>query len=112
MLTALLANNEEMIDLLNYVIKESLEQPPHRDSVTLDCNFETSRTSPTLFWYKQEVNEFPKYMLKTYSTSVEKAPEFQKDRFDITIVTMNNISNSEILQLDILIYYIEQMRPF
>uniref|UniRef100_A0A3P8SNW5 Ig-like domain-containing protein n=1 Tax=Amphiprion percula TaxID=161767 RepID=A0A3P8SNW5_AMPPE len=52
------------------------------DTVTLDCTFETSYTTqPTLFWYKQEVNGCPKYMLKTHSKTVENAPEFQQDRF-------------------------------
>uniref|UniRef100_A0A8C7XRH7 Ig-like domain-containing protein n=1 Tax=Oryzias sinensis TaxID=183150 RepID=A0A8C7XRH7_9TELE len=53
------------------------------DSLTLNCTFETSRTLPTLFWYKQEVNSYPKYMLKrdTYGTE-ENAPEFKEDRFD------------------------------
>uniref|UniRef100_A0AAQ5XNM4 Ig-like domain-containing protein n=1 Tax=Amphiprion ocellaris TaxID=80972 RepID=A0AAQ5XNM4_AMPOC len=55
------------------------------DTVTLDCNFETSRTSPTLFWYKQEVNEFPKYMLKTYSTSVEKEDRFHTEIQDKSV---------------------------
>ncbi|KAK9538302.1 hypothetical protein VZT92_003486 [Zoarces viviparus] len=54
-------------------------------TVTLNCTFETTNTVPTLFWYKQEVNDFPKYMLKSFSNKVEKAPEFQKDRFDATI---------------------------
>uniref|UniRef100_A0A8C9XAJ2 Ig-like domain-containing protein n=1 Tax=Sander lucioperca TaxID=283035 RepID=A0A8C9XAJ2_SANLU len=57
------------------------------DTVTLDCTFETTSTSysRTLFWYKQEVNDYPKYMLKSFSNTAENAPEFQKDRFDATI---------------------------
>ncbi|RVE61332.1 hypothetical protein OJAV_G00169760 [Oryzias javanicus] len=52
------------------------------DSVTLKCTFETSDTVPTLFWYKQEVNNYPKYMLKRFSKTGENAPEFKKDRFN------------------------------
>uniref|UniRef100_A0A3B3IH49 Ig-like domain-containing protein n=1 Tax=Oryzias latipes TaxID=8090 RepID=A0A3B3IH49_ORYLA len=53
------------------------------DSLTLNCTFETSATVPYLFWYKQDVNSYPKYMLKrdTYGTK-ENSPEFKKDRFD------------------------------
>uniref|UniRef100_A0A3B3HNR9 Ig-like domain-containing protein n=1 Tax=Oryzias latipes TaxID=8090 RepID=A0A3B3HNR9_ORYLA len=53
------------------------------DSLTLNCTFETSSTTlPTLFWYKQEVNSYPKYMLKCYSKTKENSPEFKEDRFD------------------------------
>uniref|UniRef100_A0A3B3B763 Ig-like domain-containing protein n=1 Tax=Oryzias melastigma TaxID=30732 RepID=A0A3B3B763_ORYME len=53
------------------------------DSVTLNCTFETSSAgTPYLFWYKQEVNSYPKYMLKRYLKTGEKAPEFNEDRFN------------------------------
>uniref|UniRef100_A0A3P9JCP9 Ig-like domain-containing protein n=1 Tax=Oryzias latipes TaxID=8090 RepID=A0A3P9JCP9_ORYLA len=52
------------------------------DSLTLNCTFETSSSQPTLFWYKQEVNSYPKYMLKRYLKTKENSPEFKKDRFD------------------------------
>ncbi|KAK9538309.1 hypothetical protein VZT92_003493 [Zoarces viviparus] len=55
-------------------------------TVTLNCTFETTNTAPTLFWYKQELNDFPTYVLRrdTFKTE-DNAPEFQKDRFDATI---------------------------
>ncbi|CAJ1073128.1 hypothetical protein OJAV_G00169870 [Xyrichtys novacula] len=50
-------------------------------TVTLNCTFETTDTYPTLFWYRQDLQDFPKYMLKSYLGTVENAPEFNKDRF-------------------------------
>uniref|UniRef100_A0A3P8QMW9 Ig-like domain-containing protein n=1 Tax=Astatotilapia calliptera TaxID=8154 RepID=A0A3P8QMW9_ASTCA len=55
------------------------------DTVTLGCTFETSDPSPTLFWYKQEVNSYPKYMLKSFSETTDKSEEFNNDRFDAKI---------------------------
>uniref|UniRef100_A0A3B3CPX8 Ig-like domain-containing protein n=1 Tax=Oryzias melastigma TaxID=30732 RepID=A0A3B3CPX8_ORYME len=52
------------------------------DSVTLNCTFETSDTFPRLFWYKQEVNSYPEYMMKHYLSTKENAPDFKKDRFN------------------------------
>ncbi|KAF3857612.1 hypothetical protein F7725_010813 [Dissostichus mawsoni] len=53
------------------------------DTVTLGCTFQTSYTA-NMFWYKQEVNGYPKYMLRRYSGGGDNAAEFQKDRFDAT----------------------------
>ncbi|GLD46368.1 uncharacterized protein AKAME5_002702400 [Lates japonicus] len=55
------------------------------DTITLNCTFETSSLTPTLFWYKQEENDFPKYMLKCFSKTVDHAPEIHKDRFHAEI---------------------------
>uniref|UniRef100_A0A669DQ27 Ig-like domain-containing protein n=1 Tax=Oreochromis niloticus TaxID=8128 RepID=A0A669DQ27_ORENI len=55
------------------------------DTVTLGCRFETSDSSPYLFWYKQEVNSYPNYMLRCFSKSTVKAEEFNNDRFDAKI---------------------------
>uniref|UniRef100_A0A3P9D8P6 Ig-like domain-containing protein n=1 Tax=Maylandia zebra TaxID=106582 RepID=A0A3P9D8P6_9CICH len=54
------------------------------ESVKLTCKYQTSY-SPTLFWYKQEVNRYPKYMLKSFSETTEKSEEFNNDRFDAKI---------------------------
>uniref|UniRef100_A0A669FBP1 Ig-like domain-containing protein n=1 Tax=Oreochromis niloticus TaxID=8128 RepID=A0A669FBP1_ORENI len=55
------------------------------DTVTLRCKYETSYPSPTLFWYKQEVDSYPKYMLKCFSEKTDKSEEFNNDRFDAKI---------------------------
>uniref|UniRef100_A0A672Y5L3 Ig-like domain-containing protein n=1 Tax=Sphaeramia orbicularis TaxID=375764 RepID=A0A672Y5L3_9TELE len=56
-------------------------------TLTLQCTFETSSTNAYLYWYKQEVNDYPRYMLKRHRSGSEtiKAPEFQDDRFDAEI---------------------------
>uniref|UniRef100_A0A672Y641 Ig-like domain-containing protein n=1 Tax=Sphaeramia orbicularis TaxID=375764 RepID=A0A672Y641_9TELE len=56
-------------------------------TLTLQCTFETSDTNAYLYWYKQEVNNNPRYMLQRIRSGSEtyKAPEFQDDRFDAKI---------------------------
>uniref|UniRef100_A0A3Q3LT19 Ig-like domain-containing protein n=1 Tax=Labrus bergylta TaxID=56723 RepID=A0A3Q3LT19_9LABR len=76
------------------------------DTVTLDCTFETTRTSPTLFWYRQKCNDFPRYMLKSYSDKAEKASEFQTDRFNAAINRTSVPLKIQKLQLtDSAVYY-------
>ncbi|KAJ4922455.1 hypothetical protein JOQ06_022951 [Pogonophryne albipinna] len=54
------------------------------DTVTLGCTFKTSNTA-YLFWYKQELNGYPKYMLKRYSdiggVSCEDLTALQREEF-------------------------------
>ena len=54
------------------------------DTVTLNCSFSvTSSTNGYLFWYKQEENDRPTYILRRDTIgTVDNAPEFNKDRFD------------------------------
>uniref|UniRef100_A0A8C5N6T6 Ig-like domain-containing protein n=1 Tax=Gouania willdenowi TaxID=441366 RepID=A0A8C5N6T6_GOUWI len=47
-------------------------------TATLKCTFSTTSSDPNLFWYKQEVNSYPKFILRRSHNS----PEFVKDRFD------------------------------
>ena len=50
------------------------------DTVTLDCTFKTSDTTPYLFWYKQEGNDYPKMLLQRFSgTTDNTAPEERID---------------------------------
>ncbi|XP_039463764.1 T cell receptor alpha chain MC.7.G5-like isoform X1 [Oreochromis aureus] len=66
-------------------------------TVTLDCRYETTDAYPYLFWYKQEINEFPKYVLRRDTTGTEdNDQEFPKDRFDAKI---NKIQQSVPLKI-------------
>uniref|UniRef100_UPI0037E841AE uncharacterized protein n=1 Tax=Semicossyphus pulcher TaxID=241346 RepID=UPI0037E841AE len=77
------------------------------DAVTLGCRFETSDKYPYLFWYKQEVNNFPKYILLRAAAGTDRnAPEFQEDRFDASINGTSVPLKIQKLQLsDSAVYY-------
>uniref|UniRef100_A0A671TZF6 Ig-like domain-containing protein n=1 Tax=Sparus aurata TaxID=8175 RepID=A0A671TZF6_SPAAU len=66
------------------------------DTVTLDCTFETSGTGPTLFWYKQDGNNSPKFIVScsTYST-VNTEKEYE-ERFSSKV---NSTSKSVPLKI-------------
>uniref|UniRef100_A0A8C5GQP0 Ig-like domain-containing protein n=1 Tax=Gouania willdenowi TaxID=441366 RepID=A0A8C5GQP0_GOUWI len=51
-------------------------------TATLKCTFTTISSTPYLFWYKQEVNSYPKFILTRSRSSADNSPEFVKDRFD------------------------------
>uniref|UniRef100_A0A3Q3G8H7 Ig-like domain-containing protein n=1 Tax=Labrus bergylta TaxID=56723 RepID=A0A3Q3G8H7_9LABR len=54
------------------------------DTVTLDCKVETTDTTLYLFWYRQEMGDFPKYLWKSYVGISENAPGISGDRFKAT----------------------------
>nr|AAO88995.1 T cell receptor alpha chain [Stegastes partitus] len=92
--------------------EDKVTQPPEDiiaaegDTVTLECTFETSVTTRTLFWYKQEVNGFPTYILKRGSYGEDNAAEFHKDRFDAQVNTTSVPLKIQKLQLsDSAVYY-------
>ncbi|XP_065809417.1 uncharacterized protein [Labrus bergylta] len=77
-----------------------------RDTVTLDCTFETNDTNPFLFWYRQEAGDFPKYMLRCYSNKAENAPGISEDRFKAAINGKSVPLKIQKLQLtDSAVYY-------
>uniref|UniRef100_A0A8C9XPL1 Ig-like domain-containing protein n=1 Tax=Sander lucioperca TaxID=283035 RepID=A0A8C9XPL1_SANLU len=75
------------------------------ETVTLDCTFDTSDTFPRLFWYKQEVNGFPRFILQVYS-GAKDAEEFQKERMYATVNKTSVPLKIQKLQLsDSAVYY-------
>uniref|UniRef100_A0A4W6CFB4 Ig-like domain-containing protein n=1 Tax=Lates calcarifer TaxID=8187 RepID=A0A4W6CFB4_LATCA len=76
------------------------------DTVTLNCTFETTDPSPSLYWYKQGVNDSPKYLVKCFSKTVDHSPEIQKDRFHAEIIEKSVPLKIQKLQLsDSAVYY-------
>uniref|UniRef100_A0A3Q3H3J7 Ig-like domain-containing protein n=1 Tax=Labrus bergylta TaxID=56723 RepID=A0A3Q3H3J7_9LABR len=53
-------------------------------AVTLDCKVETISTTLYLFWYRQEMGDFPKYLWNSYVGISENAPGISGDRFKAT----------------------------
>ncbi|KAF7641297.1 hypothetical protein LDENG_00285640, partial [Lucifuga dentata] len=75
-------------------------------TITLGCTFQTTSTSPILLWYKQEINGFPRFMLKRFTTEEDNAAEFQKERFDAKINQTSVPLKIQKLQLsDSAVYY-------
>uniref|UniRef100_A0A3Q2V2G2 Ig-like domain-containing protein n=1 Tax=Haplochromis burtoni TaxID=8153 RepID=A0A3Q2V2G2_HAPBU len=79
------------------------------DTVTLGCRYETSDQYPYLFWYKQEINNFPKYvLLRGTSGTEDNDQEFPKDRFDAEAKKTENSVPLKIQKLqlsDSAVYY-------
>uniref|UniRef100_A0A3Q3F6E3 Ig-like domain-containing protein n=1 Tax=Labrus bergylta TaxID=56723 RepID=A0A3Q3F6E3_9LABR len=75
------------------------------DTVTLDCKFETS-TTLYLFWYRQEMSDFPKYMWKGYGGFSENAPGISVERYKAAINGTSVPLTIQKLQLtDSAVYY-------
>uniref|UniRef100_A0A3Q1HLD3 Ig-like domain-containing protein n=1 Tax=Anabas testudineus TaxID=64144 RepID=A0A3Q1HLD3_ANATE len=51
------------------------------DAVTLNCMFETSFTGPTLFWYKQDGNNRPRFILSRFTLDEGNTADEFKERF-------------------------------
>uniref|UniRef100_A0A8C5DCW7 Ig-like domain-containing protein n=1 Tax=Gouania willdenowi TaxID=441366 RepID=A0A8C5DCW7_GOUWI len=68
--------------------EEKVTQPPgdviltQGQTATLKCTSRSLNEYSYVFWYKQEVNSYPKFILFYYRGEVYNSPEFVKDRFD------------------------------
>ncbi|XP_068196971.1 uncharacterized protein [Antennarius striatus] len=54
---------------------------PEGGSVTLDCKYFTSKSGPNLFWYKQDGNNGPKFMLSRYKLDEGNTEAEFRERF-------------------------------
>uniref|UniRef100_A0A3Q3FVU2 Ig-like domain-containing protein n=1 Tax=Labrus bergylta TaxID=56723 RepID=A0A3Q3FVU2_9LABR len=76
------------------------------DTVTLDCKVETISTTLYLFWYRQEMGDFPKYLWKGYAGLSQNALGISEDRFNATINGKSVPLKIQKLQLtDSAVYY-------
>ncbi|CAK6979663.1 T-cell receptor alpha chain V region CTL-F3 [Scomber scombrus] len=74
-------------------------------TVTLNCTFKTTDSSPTLFWYKQEVNDYPKLLLQRFKSGTEDNPA-EEERIDATVNGISVPLKIQKLQLyDSAVYY-------
>ena len=76
-------------------------------TVYLGCTFKTMSTNANLFWYKQQTNDFPRFMLRRFTIGEgDNAAEFDKDRFDAQIQNTSVSLSIKNLQLsDSALYY-------
>ncbi|XP_044075084.1 uncharacterized protein LOC122886671 [Siniperca chuatsi] len=55
------------------------------DTVTLGCTFDNSDPGPTLFWYKQDGDNSPKFILSRFKLDQGNTPDEFKERFSSTL---------------------------
>ncbi len=76
-------------------------------AVIINCSYTTTDPSPTLFWYQQQVNGFPKYMLNRESTYGNNEEEFKK-RFNASLNTQTKtvpLTIQDVCVSDSAVYY-------
>ena len=55
------------------------------EAVTLDCQYNSSGTNHYLFWYKQDGNNSPKFILSRVKLDEGNTPDEFKERFSSTL---------------------------
>ncbi|XP_053186885.1 T cell receptor alpha variable 38-2/delta variable 8, partial [Scomber japonicus] len=55
------------------------------EPVILECEYNTSSTQPNLFWYKQDGNNRPKFILSRYKLDEGNTVDEFKERFSSTL---------------------------
>ena len=81
-------------------------------TVSLRCTFKTTDTNAYVFWYKQQVNDLPRFMLRRFTVGEgDNAAEFHKDRFDAQIQNKSVPLRIQNLQLSDSALYYCALRP-
>uniref|UniRef100_A0A671TZ93 Ig-like domain-containing protein n=1 Tax=Sparus aurata TaxID=8175 RepID=A0A671TZ93_SPAAU len=78
------------------------------DTVTLGCTFETSGTGYYLFWYKQDGNNSPKFILSCPQFGTVNTEKEYEERFSSTLDTTSKSVPLKIQKLqlsDSAVYY-------
>uniref|UniRef100_A0A3B4XCQ2 Ig-like domain-containing protein n=1 Tax=Seriola lalandi dorsalis TaxID=1841481 RepID=A0A3B4XCQ2_SERLL len=55
------------------------------EAVTLDCGYNSSSTGPYLYWYKQDGNHSPKFILSRIKLDEGNTADDHKERFSSTL---------------------------
>ena len=81
-------------------------------TIRLGCTFETTDSNPYLFWYKQQINNIPRFMLRRFTIGEgDNAAEFLKNRFDAQIQNTSVPLRIQNLQLSDSALYYCALRP-
>uniref|UniRef100_A0A671U0X0 Ig-like domain-containing protein n=1 Tax=Sparus aurata TaxID=8175 RepID=A0A671U0X0_SPAAU len=81
------------------------------DTVTLDCSFETSGTGYYLFWYKQDENNSPKFILSRPQFGTGNTEKEYEERFSSTLDSTSKSVPLKIQKLqlsDSAVYYFSE----
>uniref|UniRef100_A0A8C4DK73 Ig-like domain-containing protein n=1 Tax=Dicentrarchus labrax TaxID=13489 RepID=A0A8C4DK73_DICLA len=55
------------------------------EEVTLDCQYNSSSSNDYLFWYKQDGNNSPKFILSRFKIGTGKTEDVFRERFSSTL---------------------------
>uniref|UniRef100_A0A3Q1HMD2 Ig-like domain-containing protein n=1 Tax=Anabas testudineus TaxID=64144 RepID=A0A3Q1HMD2_ANATE len=69
----------------NVLQPEGDETQTEGDTVTLDCLYNSSSTNYYLFWYKQDGNNRPRFILSRFKIGQGKTENEFKERFSSTL---------------------------
>uniref|UniRef100_A0A7N8WV46 Ig-like domain-containing protein n=1 Tax=Mastacembelus armatus TaxID=205130 RepID=A0A7N8WV46_9TELE len=69
----------------NVLQPEGDETATEGDAVTLGCRYNSSSTNNYLYWYKQDGNNSPTFILSRYKQDEGNTPDEYRERFSSTL---------------------------